>query len=51
MVAHRFRGDYYTGHHLSVYPGPCHVKREERERSSKRKPLVAGDVNLTFMLR
>ena len=26
-------------------------KREERERSDERKPLVAGDANLTIMLR
>ena len=26
------------------------VKTEERERSDERKPLVAGDVNLTIML-
>ena len=25
-------------------------RRDERERSGERKPLVAGDVNLTIML-
>ena len=36
------------------YPGPRFsfaVKRQERERSGERKPLVVGDVNLTIMLR
>ena len=31
--------------------GERREERGERERSSKRKPLVAGDANLTIMLR
>ena len=37
-----------------IYPGPRGLllpQREKRERSGERKPLVAGDVNLTIMLR
>ena len=29
----------------------CEETRQEKERSGKRKPLVAGDANLTIMLQ
>ena len=36
---------------LNLYPGPRGFlsPREEKERSGERKPLVAGDANLTIM--